>query len=67
MVIDLSLWMMEDIQQQVVSSQEYHILHIVIVLRSHQKNMTLISGNNFPHVLWDEGIMMEGPFLEGAN
>ena len=67
MVIDLSLWIMEDIQQQVVSSQEYHILHIAIVLRSHQKNMTLICGNNFPHVLWDEGIMMEGPFLEGAN
>ena len=66
MVIDLSLWMMEDIQQQVVSSQEYHILHTVIVLGLHQKNMTL-SGNNFPHVLWDEEIMMEGPFLEGAN
>ena len=58
--------MMEDIQQQVVSSQEYHILHTVIVLGLHQKNMTL-SGNNFPHVLWDEEIMMEGPFLEGAN
>ena len=66
MVIDLSLWMMEYIQQQVLSSQEYHILHTVIVLGLHQKNMTL-SGNNFPHVLWDEEIMMEGPFLEGAN
>ena len=61
MVIDLSLWMMENIQQQ-----EYHILHTVIVLGLHQKNMTL-SGNNFPHILWDEEIMMEGPFLEGAN
>ena len=66
MVIDLSLWMMENIQQQVVSSQEYHILHTVIVLGPHQKNMKL-SGLNFPHILWDEEIMMEGSFLEGAN